>query len=165
MAKTIRRTRVVDGQLVVEEIVDDSMILTRKKAPKMNGGDFVFVFQKAMLEIVKNGNLTKNAYRLLVYLIAKTEFEKEINTTLYQIAKELNLDQSSASKGMKVLEDINIVVRNKNLRTFRLNYELAFKGNTKTYKKLQFKDNPLLELKPSNQTNIFQQIEESKKTE
>lgn len=157
----LRRTSVIDGKLVVEEIEDPTLI-TVKKRDKMKGGDFVFVFQKAILEVLNNGNLSKNEYKILLYLIAKTEFEKEINTTLYSIAKELKLDQSNAGKAMRKLESINIVIRNKSLKTFRLNYEIGFKGSPKNYKKLQFKDKPLLSPMESRQTDIITQIEEMK---
>ena len=33
--------------------------------------------------------------------MAKTEFEREINDTLYNIAKAINLDQGNATKAMK----------------------------------------------------------------
>jgi hypothetical protein len=154
-----RRTQVIDGKLVVEEIEDGKHVTVRKKE-KMNGGDFIFLFQKAVYEIVINANLSKGAYQILLYLMAKTEFEKEINATLYSIAKELKIAQSNATTAMKELESISIVIRNKELRTFRLNYEIAFKGSVQNYKKLQFKD-PAMQLilpaKKTNQTNILDQ--------
>lgn len=154
----LRRTSVIDGKLVVEEIEDDSLI-TIKKKDKLRGGDFIFLFQKAVLEIVKYADLSKGAHKILLYLMAKTEFEKEINATLYGIAKELNMAQSNATSAMKELELINIVIRNKELRTFRLNYEIAFKGSPKNYKKLQFKDPEMLKLNDGkiNQTSLLDQ--------
>lgn len=157
----LRRTSVIDGKLVVEEIEDPNLITVKKKE-RMKGGDFIFVFQKAILEVLKNGNLTKNEHKILLYLIAKTEFEKEINATLYGIAKELKIDQSNASRAMEKLESISIVIRNKSLKTFRLNYEIGFKGSPKNYKKLQFTDKPLLSPIESKQTDIFTQLEELK---
>ena len=61
---------------------------------------------------------------------------------------------------MKELESIGIVIRNVQLRTFRLNYELAYKGNAKNYKKLQFNDPVFLEQKKEKtiQTNIIDQL-------
>lgn len=156
----LRRTSVIDGKLVIEEIEDPNLITVRKKE-KMNGGEFIVVFQKAIEKIVLDANLGKNEYRILLYLMAKTEFEREINDTLYNIAKAINLDQGNATKAMKKLESIGIVVRNIKLRTFRLNYELAYKGQAKNYKKLQFKDPVFLEKKKESvQTNILDQIKE-----
>ena len=96
------------------------------------------------------------------FLMAETEFEKEINATLYGIAKELGINQSNATVAMKELESIGIVIRNVQLRTFRLNYELAYKGNAKNYKKLQFNDPVFLEQKKEKtiQTNIIDQLKE-----
>lgn len=160
----LRRTSVIDGKLVIEEIEDPNLITVRKK-DKMNGGEFIVVFQKAIEKLVLDANLGKNEYRILLYLMAKTEFEKEINDTLYNIAKGINLDQSNATKAMQKLESIGVVVRNIQLRTFRLNYELAYKGQAKNYKKLQYKDPVFLEQKNkiAVQTSIIQQLEDLEK--
>ena len=157
----LRRTSVIDGKLVIEEIDDPNLVTVRKKE-KMKGGDFIVVFQKAIKELVLKADLSKNGYRLLLFLMAETEFEKEINATLYGIAKELGINQSNATVAMKELESIGIVIRNVQLRTFRLNYELAYKGNAKNYKKLQFNDPVFLEQKKEKtiQTNIIDQIKE-----
>ena len=124
-------------------------------------GNLLLFFNEQWKKIVLDANLGKNEYRILLYLMAKTEFEREINDTLYNIAKAINLDQGNATKAMKKLESIGIVVRNIKLRTFRLNYELAYKGQAKNYKKLQFKDPVFLEKKKESvQTNILDQIKE-----
>jgi predicted transcriptional regulator len=157
----LRRTSVIDGKLVIEEIEDPNLVTVRKK-DKMNGGEFIVVFQKAMEKIVLDNSFGKNEYRILFYLMAKTEFEQEINDTLYNIAKSIGLDQSTAGKSMIKLENVGIVVRNIQLRTFRLNYELAYKGQAKNYKKLQFKDPTFLENKTSTQTSIIDQLEDLK---
>ena len=157
----LRRTSVIDGKLVIEEIDDPNLVTVRKKE-KMKGGDFIVVFQKAIKELVLKADLSKNGYRLLLFLMAETEFEKEINATLFGIAKELGINQSNATVAMKELESIGIVIRNVQLRTFRLNYELAYKGNAKNYKKLQFNDPVFLEQKKEKtiQTNIIDQLKE-----
>ena len=163
MATTLRRTYVNDlGKLVIEEVIDDGKILVNKKEKLKGGGDFVFVFQQAIFNVLSDSNLSRNALKILLYLIAKTEFEKEINATLYGIAKELGINQSNATVAMKELESIGIVIRNVQLRTFRLNYELAYKGQAKNYKKLQFKDPVFLEQKKEKtiQTNIIDQLKE-----
>jgi hypothetical protein len=156
----LRKTYVGDnGKMIVEEMIVEDLI-TIKKKDKLRGGDFIFLFQNAILEIVLHANLSRGAHQILLYLMAKTEFEKEINATLYGIAKELGMDQGNAVKAMKELEAINIVIRNKELRTFRLNYEIGFKGSPKNYKKLQFNDPAVLK-KPielsSVQTTILDQ--------
>lgn len=159
----VERIRTIhpDGRVTVKETIDNSKILTNKKQKLDGFSDFIFVFQNAILQILKEANLGKNSYKILLYLIAKTEFEKEISATLYGIAKELKIDQSQASKAMKSLTDLNIVVRNKELRTFRLNYEIGFKGSPRNYKKLQFADKPILELRPSNQISMLDEIAEA----
>ena len=155
MATTLRRTYVNDlGKLVIEEVIDDGKILVNKKEKLKGGGDFVFVFQQAIFNVLSDSNLSRNALKILLYLIAKTEFEKEINTTTYAIAKELKIDQGTTQRAMNELEDVSIVIRDKVLKKIRLNYEIAFKGSPKNYHKLLHKDPVLLEPKRSNQIDL-----------
>ena len=84
----LRRTSVIDGKLVIEEIDDPNLVTVRKKE-KMKGGDFIVVFQKAIKELVLKADLSKNGYRLLLFLMAETEFEKEINATLLWNCKRI----------------------------------------------------------------------------
>ena len=61
----LRRTSVIDGKLVIEEIDDPNLVTVRKK--KMKGGDFIVVFKKAIKELVLKADLSKNGYRLLLF--------------------------------------------------------------------------------------------------
>ena len=42
---TIRRTSVIDGKLVIEEIIDPNLVTVRKK-DKMNGGNLLLFFNE-----------------------------------------------------------------------------------------------------------------------
>lgn len=149
-----------DGTITIREVKDDSKITVNKKDKLGALSEFVFVFQNAVEEIVKSGELGKNEYRILLFLMAKTEFEKEINITPYRISKELKMQQTPTGEAIRKLADLNILIRDKELKTFRLNYEIGFKGSPKNYKKLQFNDNPILELQPSNQMSMLDEIAE-----
>jgi len=102
------------------------------------------VFQNAMLNIVFNMNLSKGAYRLLVYLIGKTGIDNEVKLTLYAIAKEIEEKQPNVVRYFKELESLNIAIRDKEKKTIRLNYDLAYKGKIKNYSKLKYSDPKLL---------------------
>lgn len=143
-----------DGTITIREVKDDSKIVTNKRDKLGSLSEFVFVFQNAINEIVKSGELGKNEYRILLFLMAKTEFEKEINITPYRIAKELKMHQTPTGEAIRKLSELNILIRDKELKTFRLNYEITFKGSPKNYKKLQFNDKPILEIMPNTQTSI-----------
>ena len=43
----LRRTSVIDGKLVIEEIDDPNLVTVRKKE-KMKGGDFIVVFKRQL---------------------------------------------------------------------------------------------------------------------
>lgn len=156
----IERIRTIhpDGRITVQETIDNSKITVNKKDKLGSLSEFIFVFQNAINKIVISGKLGKNEYRILLYLMAKTEFEKEINITPYQIAKDLNLQQSPTGIAIRKLSALNILIRDKKLKTFRLNYEISFKGSPKNFKKLEFKDSPILKLN-SPQT-LFDEIKE-----
>ncbi|MCD8450433.1 replication/maintenance protein RepL [Tenacibaculum finnmarkense genomovar finnmarkense] len=141
-----------DGTITVREVHDDSKIISNKK-DKLKGGEFVFIFQKTVLDIVSSGLLGKNEYRILLYLMAKTEFEKEINITQYRIAKELGMQENAVGLVLRKLDSFNILIRDNKLKRLRLNYEIGYKGSPKNYKKIQYNDNPVLEI-PPKQTKI-----------
>jgi len=153
----LRRTYADEnGRLVIEEIVSDEMIQVPKKH-KLNNGNFITLFQNAMLNIVFNMNLSKGAYRLLIYLIGKTEINNEIKLTLYSISKEIGEKQPNIVRYFKELESFNIAIRNKERKTIRLNYDLAYKGKIKEYNKLKFSDPEMINSpkKDKNQLKMF----------
>ncbi|WCC43759.1 replication/maintenance protein RepL (plasmid) [Tenacibaculum finnmarkense] len=98
--------------------------------------------EKTVLDIVSSGLLGKNEYRILLYLMAKTEFEKEINITQYRIAKELGMQENAVGLVLRKLDSFNILIRDNKLKRLRLNYEIGYKGSPKNYKKIQYNDNP-----------------------
>lgn len=142
-----------DGTVTIREVFDDGKMVVNRK-DKLGGGEFIFLFQKAVMDIVQSGVLGKNEYRVLLYLMAKTEFEKEINITQYSIAKEIGMQQTATQKALSNLSKINILIRDTSLRSLRLNYEIGFKGSPTNYKKVQYDDNPILEIQQSKQTSI-----------
>jgi DNA-binding MarR family transcriptional regulator len=164
MAITLRKTYVKDGQLVVEEVVDDRVLANKKT--KFNNGGFITLFQKALMEISLNANLSKGAFRLLIYLIAKTEIDNEVKISLYQIAKDLKVNQGNTVSFFKELEDLNIAVRDKIRRTIRLNYDLAWSGKIKDYKKVAFTDPKIMHQSLDwRQRSIEDEIAERKREE
>lgn len=162
MATTLRKTYVKDGQLVIEEVVDDRVLTDRKT--KFNNGNFITVFQKALMEISLNTDLSKGAFRVLFYLIAKTEIDNEVKLSLNQIAKDLKVDQANTVRFFSELENLNIAVRDRIRKTIRLNYDLAWKGKIRDYKTNLLKDPKLLhQNKDWGQRSIEDEIAERKK--
>ena len=62
----LRRTSVIDGKLVIEEIDDPNLVTVRKKR-KWKAVILLLFFKKAIKELVLKADLSKNGYRLLLF--------------------------------------------------------------------------------------------------
>lgn len=146
MATTLRRTYVGnDGKLVVEEVIQDDLVNVPKKNKLTNSGNnWIVLFQGALLRIATETNLSKGAYRLLIFLIAKTEIDQDVKLPIQEMASALGEDKGNIYRFVKELEIINVLIRDTKTKSIRLNYELAYKGKFADYKKLQYKDEQLL---------------------
>ena len=164
MSTTLRRTYVgADGKLVVEEVIQDDRIDVPKKSKLMNNGNWIVVFQEALLRIATETNLSKGAYKLLIFLIAKTEITQDVKLPIQEMAVALGEDKGNIYRSVKELEIINVLIRDTKSKLIRLNYELAYKGKFADYKKLQYKDEQLLK-KPESPLQLFSnEVSPSKK--
>jgi hypothetical protein len=163
MAKTYRER--ITERVIEREVVEDYIDVRLPTKIKFNNGDFITVFQKALEFISIDLNLTKGAMKLLLYLIAKTELTNEIRLPIQTIAEVLKISKGNAYDFLNELKKHNIVIWEQKLKTLRLNYELGYKGKIKDFKKVQYKDSPIL-LEPSkNQLTIPLEIEQVEQKE
>lgn len=72
-----------------------------------------------------------NPSTILFFLLAKLDFENFIQVKQVEVVKATGLDKSNVSKSFKVLKEKKIVVEKEN-GFFKLNPNLAWRGNTKT---------------------------------
>jgi hypothetical protein len=146
MATTLRRTYVgADGKLIVEEVIQDDLVSVPKKDKLTNkGNDWIVIFQGALLRIATETDLSKGAYKLLIFLIAKTEIDQNVKLPIQEMATAIGEHKGNIYKFVKELEIINVLIRDTKSKLIRLNYELAYKGKFADYKKLQYKDEQLL---------------------
>lgn len=161
MAIIKRETTVENGKVIIREIEDTDFIQVSKKS-KFNNGNFIVVFQKAMIDISKSDKLSKGALRVLFYLIGATEITNDVKMPIQSIADEIGEHRGNIYKFMKELEELNVILRDKQTKYLRLNYDLAYKGAVKDYKKLQYKDNPISIDAPSNQMSLLDAISQAK---
>ncbi|MEN9488542.1 MAG: hypothetical protein RL494_807 [Bacteroidota bacterium] len=146
MSTTLRRTYVgSDGKLIVEEIVQDNIIeVPKKEKLTADTNNWIVIFQKALEKITTESDLTKGAYRLLLFLIAKTGITQDVRISIQDIAAILKENKGNVYRAIQELEDINVLIRDRQLKILRLNYELAYKGKFAEYKKLQYSDSAIL---------------------
>lgn len=149
--------RVVERSIEVP-MMEGYVDLKLPKKWRFNNGSFVTVFQKALMNIAMFAKLSKNEHQLLLYLLGSCLADNSICIDLVQIANDLNLDKSNASKALKGLVQRNIVLRKDGFRYGKnplpmelslnfdqLNYNLAYTGRTKEYSKKKTVHPPLTE--------------------
>jgi hypothetical protein len=137
-------------QAVITERVPGYVDVKVPQKHRFDNGSFITVFQEVMRNIAKYGKLTKNEYQLLIWLIGTAGIDNSIEIDLNILASELNLDKGNVSKALKGLVCRNIVLRKDGYRygnsalPFELklnynqiNYDLAFNGQVKSYKKVK----------------------------
>ncbi|MRX78963.1 hypothetical protein GJU39_23145 [Pedobacter petrophilus] len=153
MAKTYREKITIE-----REVVEDYIDIRLPVKSKFNNGDFITIFQHALEHISVELNLSKGSMRLLIYLISKTELTNEIKLPIQSISEVLKISKGNAYDFLNELKKHNIVIWEQKMKTLRLNYELGYKGKVKDFKKVQYKDAPIMLNAPKNQMNLLDEI-------
>jgi predicted transcriptional regulator len=164
MQKTYREIKKTTYTTVEEsverEVIENYRDVKVPEKHKLNNGDWIVLFQEALLKIAMDEDLSKGSLRVLFYLISKTKLTNEVKLPTKTIATDLNEKFQNVYTSLKGLEERNILIRDKETKLIRLNYELAYKGRFKDFKKFQYKDVPLLSEKvTSKQKSIFDEID------
>lgn len=101
-----------------------------KQKRKIEGGGWIVTFQTA-LEWLAEKKLPQEQYRVLMYLMAKLDFSNYLRITQREIAEKLEMKQSSVSRAIKHLIEIDVLAtgpRSGTAKTYRLNPRMAHKG-------------------------------------
>lgn len=138
------------------EVIPDYVDIKMPKKFRFNNGNFVTIFQKAILNIALLGKLTKNEMHLLLYLIGSCGPANSISTDLDKLSEDLGIRKPNLSTALKGLVQRNIVVRKDGYRYGKtplpfelhldfdqINYDLAYNGKTKHYRETKV-NHPLL---------------------
>ena len=97
---------------------------------------FIMMFQERLSEIAANKDLTIESYRVLLAVIAKTDFENFIHVKQVQLAADLGMQKQNVNKAFKRLVDLGIIekITQDNINGYRLNYEMGWKGKASNLK-------------------------------
>jgi hypothetical protein len=111
-----------------------------------NNGGFVTVFQKALNNIIKFANLSKNEMILLMYLIANCSQDNSVCVDLVFLSEELSMKKPNVSLALKGLVQRRIILRKDGYRYGKnplpmelklnydqINYHIAYNGKIKTF--------------------------------
>jgi hypothetical protein len=117
------------------EVQEGCMMWLPKRPPKI-GREFIMAFQDALPALAKDRSITCEQYRVLIYLIAKLDFDNYIQVPQTEIAKELDMKPSNVSRALGALLKRGTVLRGPTVAkraTLRLSPNLGWKGNAQNY--------------------------------
>lgn len=143
---TEKQTEKIVERSIEVPILDNYIDIKLPKKHKFNNGNFITIFQKAMVNISKFAKFTKNEYQLFLYLIGAAGSDNSVCVDLNFLAKELNIKKPNVSTALKGLTRRNIVIRRDgyrygnnplpielSLNYDQLNYNVAYNGQTKLF--------------------------------
>jgi len=88
--------------------------------------------QEPIIQIAADEDLTKEAYKILLYLCGRLQFENFIQIKQSEICEALKMKKPNVSRGIKLLLDKGIIERHPdvgNAYAFRLNPTYGYKGD------------------------------------
>lgn len=153
-------------QTVVTEVVEGYKDLKLPEKHKINNGNFIVLFQKAMYEISINHHLfTRNEFVLLTYLIGTAGIGNSIYIDYPTLTDELKIKRPNIVTAINSLVKKGIIVKNKaklhrsrseavlmqmSLNFDQLNYNLAYVGKFKEHSRLKGTHPPITLLESDN---------------
>ena len=90
--------------------------------------------QEALELLASDKDLTKESLRILMFLMARLDFENWIQVTQKEICERLRIKKPNVSKAISLLEEKGIILRGPKLgrsNAFRLNPYFGWKGKVK----------------------------------
>lgn len=146
-----------DSVTIESEKIDGFEDVKLPNKSYFNNGGFITVFQQTMYNISTKANLSKGEMKLLIYLLGTAGFDNSICVDLDILSAELGERKPNIHKHLKGLTDRNIVIRvngyrggenktlpmNLSVNYDQINYDLAYNGKIKNYKKSKIKHEPI----------------------
>ena len=129
----MRTKKIISVDQKTGEILDGIIVYcTVKKNPYAKG--WVMNSQEALELLASDKDLTKESLRILMFLMARLDFENWIQVTQNEIASKLDINKGNVSKAISLLESKEILVRGPKVGrsyAFRLNPDFGWKGKVK----------------------------------
>jgi len=95
---------------------------------------WIMVSQEALEILASDSELSKDAYKVLIFLMSKLDFENWIYITQREIAKRIKIDKSNVSKAINLLLSKTILLKGPSIGKsygLRLNPFFGWKGKGK----------------------------------
>ena len=139
----VRSKRVASVDQKTGEVLDGVIVYCAvKRNPYAKG--WVMNSQEALELLALDKNLTKESLRILMFLMARLDFENWIQITQNEIADALDINKGNVSKAVSLLEAKDILLRGPKIGrsyAFRLNPNYGWKGKVKNLDDYRQKEN------------------------
>jgi DNA-binding MarR family transcriptional regulator len=116
------------------EILEGMSVWIGAKPISIYGHRWFQMSQDPLLQIAKDKELAGRPMRVLIYLLARLDFENYIQVPQAEIVHALELHHSDVSRSISLLENKGILIRGPKTGrsfTFRLNPTYGWKGKAK----------------------------------
>ena len=143
----IKLTETVSTRTIEVPIMEGYVDMKLPQKFRFNNGGFITIFQKAMANIALFAKLSKEEYRILLYLIGTCGIDNSICIDLVQLGDNLGMKKPNVSRALKGLVERNIILRKDGYRYGKnplpmelslnydqINYNIAYNGKIKTFK-------------------------------
>jgi predicted transcriptional regulator len=139
----VRSRKIASVDQKTGEILDGVIVYCAvKRNPYAKG--WVMNSQEALELLASDKDLTKESLRILMFLMARLDFENWIQITQNEIAETLDINKGNVSKAVSLLEAKGILIRGPKLGrsyAFRLNPYFGWKGKVKNLDDYRQKEN------------------------
>jgi len=154
--KVVFRAEYVDvdtGEFITKEVSEDELVSMlvwkdtkrRRKLIKHFLGEKIMVFQEILRKATKE--LKNDELKVFNYMLGIMDFENWINIPQKEIAKEIGFDERRVRRALKGLKEKGYieVYRKGRGNYYRINPEIAWKGDEKSHLKIIRGRNPLID--------------------
>lgn len=129
----MKRRRIASVDQDTGEVLEGVVVYCGVKQDPYSRG-WVMTSQDALELLAADEDLTKEAFRILMFLMARLDFENWIQVTQKEISEKTNIKKSNVSRGISLLEQKGIILRSPKIGrsyAFRLNPHFGWKGKVK----------------------------------
>ena len=139
----VRSRKIASVDQKTGEVLDGVVVYCAvKRNPYAKG--WVMNSQEALELLASDKDLTKESLRILMFLMARLDFENWIQITQSEIADTLDINKGNVSKAISLLESKGILLRGPKVGrsyAFRLNPYFGWKGKVKNLEDYRRQEN------------------------
>ena len=129
----MKRRKIVSVDQDTGKILEGVIVYCGVKDNPYNTGWFM-TSQDALETLAADEDISKEAFRILMFLMARLDFENWIQITQKEISEKTKIKKSNVSRGISLLEKKGIILRGPKIgrsSAFRLNPYFGWKGKVK----------------------------------